>query len=62
MLSPGDVKIELKPTKRALALLAQRRHLQVRLSITFTATGELPTTHGQTITVRYFKPRAKHRG
>ncbi len=62
VLSPGDVRIELKPTKRALALLARRKHLQVRLSITFTATGELPTTHEQTITVRYFKPRVKHRG
>jgi hypothetical protein len=60
--SPGNVTIRLKPTKRALALLAARKRLQVRLSITFTATGELPVTHAQTITVRYVKPRVKHRG
>jgi hypothetical protein len=60
--SPGNVTIRLKPSKRALALLAARKHLQVLLSITFTATGELPVTHEQTITVRYVKPRVKHRG
>ena len=42
--SAGKVKIQLKPTKRALAILKRRRHLQVLLSITFTATGELPTS------------------
>src|SRR6202044_805955 len=36
VVSPGNVKLELKPTKRALALLARRKHLRVLLSITFT--------------------------
>ncbi len=60
--SPGSVTIQLKPGKRALALLAKRKHLSVLLSITFTATGELPTTHTQTITVKYVKPHRKHHG
>jgi hypothetical protein len=60
MLSPGNVKIELKPTKRALALLARRKHLRVLLSITFTGTNEAPTTHTQTITVKYMKPHRRH--
>jgi hypothetical protein len=34
----------------------------VLLSITFTGTGELPTTHAQTITVKYFKPHPKRHG
>jgi hypothetical protein len=57
--SSGTVKIQLKPTKRALATLERRKHLRVLLSITFTHTGELPTTHAQTITVRYVKPHPK---
>jgi hypothetical protein len=60
--SSGTVKIQLKPTKRALAILKRRKHLRVLLSITFTHTGELPTTHKQTITVRYVKPHPKRHG
>jgi hypothetical protein len=56
--SPGNVALELEPTKRALAALTRDKHLQVRLSITFTATGATPSTQYKTATVRY---RAAHR-
>jgi hypothetical protein len=62
VVSPGNVKLELKPTKRALALLARRKHLRVLLSITFTGTDEAPTTHSRTIAVPYIKPHHRHRG
>jgi hypothetical protein len=57
--APGNVKIRLKPTKRALALLKKRKRLRVLLTITFTGTGESPTTHAQTITVKYVRPHSK---
>jgi hypothetical protein len=60
--SSGTVKIQLKPTKRALAALKRRKRLQVLLSITFTGTGELPTTHTHTITIKYVKPHPKVHG
>jgi hypothetical protein len=60
--TPGNVKIQLKPTKHALALLKKRKHLQVLLTITFTGVGDSPTTHEKTITVTYVKPRPKHHG
>jgi hypothetical protein len=60
--TPGNVKIQLKPTKHALALLKRHERLRVLLTITFTGAGESPTTHEKTITVTYVRPRAKHRG
>jgi hypothetical protein len=60
--SSGTVKIQLEPTKRALAVLKRRKRLQVLLSITFTGTGELPTTHTHTITIKYVKPHPKVHG
>jgi hypothetical protein len=60
--APGALKLALTPTTRALTLLRRHGRLRVTLSITFTASGELPTTHTETITVSYVKPRHKHRG
>jgi hypothetical protein len=57
--APGNAKIRLKPTRRALALLKKRKRLRVLLTITFNGTGESPTTHAQTITVKYVKPHSK---
>lgn len=56
-----NVTVDLKPTAHALALLKQHRKLRVLLSITFTGVGETPTTHTQTITVKYVRPRRGRR-
>jgi hypothetical protein len=32
------------------------------MSITFTGTDKAPTTHAQTITVKYMKPHRRHHG
>jgi hypothetical protein len=60
LASARNLTIELTPTKQALALLRRRRHLRVLLSITFTATGDSPTTHTKTIIATYLKPRPRH--
>ena len=49
----GKGTLKLKPTRRALRALRHRKHLRVRIAITFTASGETPTKHVKTITVRY---------
>ena len=59
--SSGRVTVQLEPNRQALALLERHKHLKVTLSVTFTATGELPTTHTQTISVKYIKPHHEHR-
>jgi hypothetical protein len=49
----GKATLTLKPTKRALKALRQRKHLRVRLAITFTASGAKPTKHVKTLKVVY---------
>jgi hypothetical protein len=61
-VSAQDVTKLLKPTKRALALLKRRRHLQVRLLITLTPPGGAASSKTKTITVTYKAPsRKRHR-
>ncbi len=49
----GKGTLTLKPTKRALKALRHRKHLRVRLAITFTASGAKPTKYVKTIKVVY---------
>ncbi len=53
--------VRLKPSRTALAYLKAHRKLSLRLTITFTATGAVPSTQHKTILVRYVKPPAKRR-
>jgi hypothetical protein len=49
----GKGTLDLQPTKRALAALRDRKHLSVRLAITFRASGAKPIKHVKTIRVVY---------
>jgi hypothetical protein len=60
--SPGvsGLRVLLKPTPKALKLLARAKRLKVLLAITYTQLGRLPAVQSQTITVRYKAPPRKH--
>jgi hypothetical protein len=57
--SPGNVTLQLKPTKQALVALVRHKRLKVRLSITFTTEGAAPLTREKTITLIYSAPAKK---
>ncbi|HEY5260806.1 MAG TPA: hypothetical protein VIJ33_01705 [Solirubrobacteraceae bacterium] len=60
--TPENMTLQLKPTKQALQVLARRKRLQIRLAITFSPSGAMPSTHDETVTVVYRSPSSKHHG
>ncbi len=60
--SPANRTLRLSPTKQALAELIRRKHLQVRLSITFTASDATPLTRDKTITMVSSTPSKDYHG
>jgi hypothetical protein len=58
--SPGNLKLALTPSKRALSILRSQHRLKVTLVLTFTQPGDLPATQTKTITVVYRAPKHSH--
>jgi hypothetical protein len=59
----GNRILVLTPSKHAQALLAAHRHEQLELTITYTATGDLPTTKSRTFSDVYrLAGRRRHHG
>jgi len=59
--APGNIKLALTPTGRALSILRSHHRLKVTLTITFTQPGHTPATRTETITVLYKAPKPKRR-
>ncbi len=55
----GNVKLALRPTRRALAILRSRHRLKVTLSITFTQPAHLATARTETLTIVYRAPKRR---